>query len=60
MTIPNDPIILMSYLNTQLRDFYPNLDDLCKSLDLSRTQIEEKLNAIGYRYSDKHNQFVPA
>ncbi len=60
MSIPNDPVILMSYLNTQLRDFYSDLDDLCKSLSLNRAQIEEKLSSIGYRYSAKHNQFLPA
>lgn len=59
MAIPNDPIILMSYLNTQLRDFYPDLDDLCKSLSLNRVQIEEKLGAIGYRYNEIQNQFTP-
>ena len=60
MAIPNDPAILMSYLNTQLRDFYTDLDDLCKSLSLNRTQIEQKLSSIGYRYSEKHKQFVSA
>ena len=60
MSIPNDPVILMSYLNTQLRDFYYDLDDLCKSLSLNRAQIEEKLGSIGYRYSEKYNQFVSA
>lgn len=39
MNIPNDPIMLVSYLNTQLRDFYPNLEDLCKSLDLDQEEI---------------------
>ena len=39
MNIPNDPIMLVSYLNTQLRDFYPNLEDLCKSLDLDQEAI---------------------
>lgn len=58
MTLPNDPVILMSYLNTQLRDFYTDLDDLCKSLSLERGQIEEKLSTIGYRYSEKQNQFL--
>lgn len=60
MSIPNDPVILMSYLNTQLRDFYADLDDLCKSLSLDREQIEEKLSLIGYQYNDKQNQFLPA
>ena len=60
MAIPNDPVILMSYLNTQLRDFYTDLDDLCKSLALNRGTIEEKLSSIGYKYSEKHNQFISA
>lgn len=25
--LPKDPVILLSYINTQLRDFYPSLDD---------------------------------
>ncbi len=58
MAIPNDPVILMSYLNTQLRDFYPDLDDLCKSLSLNRVKIEEKLRSIGYRYDKSQNQFT--
>ncbi len=32
MQLPKDPVILLSYINTQLRDFYPSLDELCKSL----------------------------
>ena len=60
MSIPNDPVILMRYLNTQLRDFYADLDDLCNSLSLVREQIEEKLSLIGYQYNDKQNQFLPA
>ena len=27
--IPNDPAILLSFVNTKLRDFYSNLDDMC-------------------------------
>ena len=44
MPIPNDPIILMSYLNTQLRDHYSSLEDLCKSMDLDASEIAEKLS----------------
>ena len=56
--LPNDPIILLSYLNTQLRDFYPSLDELCLSLHLCREELEQKMTAIDYRYDEKHNQFV--
>ena len=32
MHLPEDPFILLSYINTQLRDFYPSLEELQKSL----------------------------
>ena len=57
MKMPQDPVILLSYLNTQLRDFYPSLEELCKSLDADREVIEQKLAAIGYRYDAARNQF---
>lgn len=55
--IPNDPAILLSYINTQLRDNYKNLDDLCKSLDISEADIINKLKSIGYSYDEKLNRF---
>ena len=58
MPIPNDPIILMSYLNTQLRDHYSSLEDLCKSMDLDASEIAEKLKDVGYVYHQERNQFV--
>ena len=33
MELPKDPAILVSYLNTQLRDFYPSLEEFCKAQD---------------------------
>jgi len=57
MYIPNDPAILLSYINTMLRDNYKSLDELCKSLSVSRISIEEKLSAIGYAYDEKQNRF---
>lgn len=35
--IPKDPFMLVSWLNTQLRDFYPSLDELCQALNLDRS-----------------------
>lgn len=58
MPIPNDPIILMSYLNTQLRDNYPSLEELCKSMQLELDEICEKLKQAGYIYSNERNQFI--
>lgn len=56
--IPNDPVMLLSYINTQLRDFYPNLDELCKTLDIDKYELENKLAAIDYRYNAEMNKFV--
>jgi hypothetical protein len=42
MSLPQDPMILLSYVNTQLRDNYPSLDDFCQALDVSREDLEKK------------------
>lgn len=58
MNLPNDPMILVSYINTQLRDFYPSLEELCKSLDVDEKEICDKLSAIDYHYEKENNQFL--
>ncbi|MCR4755664.1 MAG: DUF4250 domain-containing protein [Lachnospiraceae bacterium] len=55
--IPNDPMMLLSYINMKLRDEYDSLDALCDNLDVSRDEIISKLNAVGYRYNKDNNQF---
>lgn len=56
--IPNDPVMLVSYVNLKLRDFYTNLDALCEDLDADRDEIVEKLAGIDYHYDEEKNQFV--
>ena len=58
MSLPQDPIMLLSYVNTQLRDHYDTLDDLCASLDVDRSELEEKLKAVNYEYDPQKNAFV--
>ena len=58
MSIPSDPIILLSYINTQLRDFYPNLNKLCKALDINEAELCSKLRNVDYEYDEAINQFV--
>lgn len=53
--LPKDSVMLLSYINTQLRDFYPNLDELCKTLDVDKDELENKLAAIDYRYNAEMN-----
>ncbi len=56
--IPNDPVMLLSFINLKLRDFYGSLDAFCEDLDVDRKSIEEKLEEIDYRYDAGKNQFV--
>jgi len=58
MNLPNDPFLLLSAVNTKLRDFYSNLDILCDDLGENRVELEEKLADIGYYYDEQLNQFV--
>lgn len=56
--LPNNPVVLLSYVNTKLRDFYSTLDALCDDLDVSKKEIIESLAKIGYTYDKMLNQFV--
>lgn len=56
--LPKDPIILLSVINTRLRDFYPSLDALCDDLREDKAEIEKKLSAAGYTYDAEKNRFV--
>lgn len=56
--IPNDPVILLSFLNTKLRDFYPDLDALCEDLGQDKTILTQKIAAIGYTYDSEKNRFI--
>ena len=44
--MPKDPVMLLSFINLKLRDFYKDLDQLCEDLDVNRSEIVEKLSAI--------------
>lgn len=56
--LPKDPMILLSYINTQLRDQYSNLDELCKSLDTDKQVLIDKLKAVNYEYNEEFNKFI--
>lgn len=58
MTLPKDPVILLSYINTQLRDFYTSLDDLCASLQIDSDALVQSLKTIDYDYDSASNQFI--
>lgn len=55
--MPKDPVMLLSYVNTQLRDFYPSLDEFCGAVGADRASVESALEAIGYVYDRQENRF---
>ncbi len=56
--LPKNPTMLLSVINTKLRDFYDSLDSLCEDLDESKEEIESILLSIGYIYDSNKNQFI--
>lgn len=55
--LPKDPMLLLSVVNTKLRDEYDSLDELCRALDADRRELEEKLAAGGFAYDAARNAF---
>lgn len=55
--LPQDPIMLLSYVNTMLRDKYETLDELCKALDINQDELTEKLSQVSAEYMPEINQF---
>ena len=58
MNLPKDPMLLLSVVNTKLRDQYTSLDALCEEMQADREKMETKLQNIDYTYDENTNQFV--
>lgn len=56
--MPKDPVMLLSYMNLKLRDFYPSLPAFCEDTGEDMDQIVDKLSQIDYHYDGEKNQFV--
>lgn len=56
--IPKDPMILLSFVNTQLRDYYDSVDELCTCRGMNKKHLIQTLADIDYEYDEKTNQFV--
>lgn len=55
--LPKDPVMMLSFVNTQLRDNYTSLDELAVAYMTDVDAIKEKLSVIGYTYDKEQNQF---
>lgn len=57
MQLPKEPVMLLSAVNTQLRDHYGSLEELAAAYMISEQEIIEKLKTIQYEYNREQNQF---
>ena len=57
MSLPEDPMMLYSYLNMKLRDEYASLDALCEDMDVSKEEILEKMKGVSFEYDSERNRF---
>ena len=55
--LPEDPMILLSFINMKLRDEYSDLDELCSALDADKAEITGKLEKAGFRYDPENHCF---
>lgn len=55
--LPKDPMMLVGVINMKLRDEYDSLDELCASMGIERTLLEQKLASVGFEYSEQNNKF---
>lgn len=56
--LPKDPVLLLSVVNTKLRDYYKSLSHLCDDMNVEIHTVTSTLESIDYTYDEKQNQFV--
>ena len=56
--LPKDPMLLLSVVNTKLRDYYHNLDALCDDMNVEKEEIVNTLKTNDYEYDENRHQFV--
>ncbi len=55
--IPQDPMILFSFINMKLRDEYSSLTALCEDMEINEAELTEKLKGAGFEYNETNNKF---
>ena len=58
MSLPKDPVMLLGVVNTKLRDYYPNLEELAAAEGVTIDEIVQKLRMINYIYNEEQNKFI--
>ena len=57
-TLPKDPVMLLSFVNTHLRDHYPSLEEFAATYQVDAADIVSALKNIDYAYDQATNQFI--
>ena len=57
MQLPQDPMMLMSFINMKLRDQYSSLESLCEDMQIDKEEIISRLANVGFEYSKENNKF---
>ena len=55
--LPKDPMLLLSVVNTKLRDEYDSLEALCEDLGEDEEELKARLAAVGFDYQPQLRQF---
>ena len=58
MILPKDHVMLLSVINTYLRDYHSSLEELCQNAEVSAEEIKKQLAVLDYHYEPTQNQFV--
>ena len=56
--LPRDPVMLLSVVNTKLRDEFSSLEELCATYGVQEYEIVKKLKSIDYSYDKITNKFI--
>ena len=57
MNLPEEPMMLYSFVNMKLRDSYPTLDALCEDMNVEKAEILRRLKRVGFEYDPERNRF---
>ena len=55
--LPQDPAMLLSYINMKLRDDYDSLVALCDDLGIDPAELTARMAAAGFEYSAENKRF---
>ena len=57
MSLPKDPFMLLSVVNTKLRDEYASPAELCAAMDEDLSMLNKRLADSGFTYDASQNRY---